>query len=257
MKFFVNLFNPKMIGQYFTERLIKPIIYLLFFVAICSIPSVMREFENVDVTYTDDTSLIMEIKGREPSSMEISSNRLNDTTKVVTYYGETFGVAFNTTKVDDSYALVLSFADEYVQVMSYGEIIKSVRYEKLDDSSLSISKIQASDYGEIHKLINYLDIAYDAYKEQTRLPAIGMQIGTAAISLLLVVLLLVLSSRLFNSFIPARIRFVIAIYASTWAFALRCVDEFTGKTSLFYIGAIVSFVFNAIAVKQIVKVKKA
>ena len=65
MRIFINLFSPKLIGQYFNEKLARVIFYVLFFLAICFIPTAVEMDKKAVVSYTDDIALIQDFKNND------------------------------------------------------------------------------------------------------------------------------------------------------------------------------------------------
>ena len=74
MKFFVCLFTPKMIGQYFREHIIQPILYLVFFIAIAFIPEYYRLSNRADISYSDDIALYQAIRNDSSCDLKIENN---------------------------------------------------------------------------------------------------------------------------------------------------------------------------------------
>lgn len=256
MRIFINLFSPKLIGQYFNEKLARVIFYVLFFLAICFIPTAVEMDKKAVVSYTDDIALIQDFKNKEASNLKIENNILEDKT-IASYSGETYSVVFNTAATDESKKITLAFSNDFVNIVYYKNIIKTVKYSTLDDSSLDVSLIQNGDFKEIHKLFNYITMAENVILDNSRTVDYLYNIVYVALPFLLVILFLAYIGKVFNPILPFNIRFNIAAYASTWAYVSYFIGVLTGYGALFYVGAIVSFIFNSIAVKQIVKAERS
>lgn len=256
MKFFVCLFTPKMIGQYFREHIIQPIIYLLFFVLLAFIPEYYRLNNRSDISYSNDIALYQSIRNEDSFNLKIENNLLSDTTTIYEFYGEQLGAVFNTSKVDSKYDLVLLFSSDYFNVISYGSTVATIKYSELEDSSIEFEKIKNHDFVETRKLNEYFNVAYDKYVDYSIVQTYAYSIADILMMFLLVVAFLVISSSFVNRVIPFKIKANISIYSSTWAFLLYFIGATVGVFELFYVGAILSFIFNTIAVKQIVKVEK-
>lgn len=256
MKFFVCLFTPKMIGQYFREHIIQPILYLVFFIALAFIPEYYRLSNRADISYSDDIALYQAIRNDSSCDLKIENDLLSDTTTIYEFYGEQLGVVVNTSKVDSSYDLVLLFSTDYFNVINYGTTVATVKYSDLDDSSIEFEKIRNHDFVETRKLVNYFNVGYEKYYNYSIVQAYVYSVVNIAISFLIVLAFLIIAAGIVNRVIPFRIKATISVYSASWAFLLYAVGNMVGITQLFYVGVVLSFIFNIIAVKQIVKVEK-
>ena len=131
-----------------------------------------------------------------------------------------------------------------------------MKYSDLDDSSIEFEKIRNHDFVETRKLVNYFNVGYEKYYNYSSVQAYVYSIVNIAISFLIVLAFLIIAAGIVNRVIPFRIKATISVYSASWAFLLYAVGNMVGITQLFYVGVVLSFIFNIIAVKQIVKVEK-
>ena len=261
MRLFDSLFRPKFIGKYLADKVWQVISYFVIFIIICSIPSLVSATQNYekDVTYYDTTEIFQAMFNDSELDFRIEDNKLN-TTKAVYYSNGSIAVAFNTKATNATLSMV--FYENYM-VVSYGSTfekdgstLKTIYYNKLKSSSIDFSLVQQKNFQEIYKLLDYINIGYDAYLDY----AVPSMIASSFVSLLLefgvLFVILMFAGVYFNPYLPRRIRSRIAVYSMSWAFMAYIVGIFIGLTFLFYIGAIVSFVFMGIACRNIVRVKK-
>lgn len=256
MRFIISLFMPKQIGRFFSDKIYRVIIYFIFFLALCFIPMAFEISKENHVTFTTDMVLFQDFKNSSGSELKIEGDTLSSTTTQELYVGEYFAVSFNNSNPDTNANVLLAFSEKYCNVIVSNTTIKSIYYDTLADSSLDVSKIQNGEFNEIHKLVNYLDIAYQALIDSSIAVTYTYNFINMLIPFLIVLACLMIASKLFNPVIPVSIRFKLSIYSMTWTFVLFLIGEFSGLTGLFYVGALISFIFNATAIKQIVKVDK-
>lgn len=256
MRLFDGLFRPKYIGRYLADKKWKVILYFVFFLALCSIPAVSDLTNTRDITYSDSTVLFQEIYNDEVKNIKIENNKLN-TTESVIYSGNNITVAFNTQEVKSSLTLV--FYEDYCSVFSSNvgtKSISTIYYEKLNDSSLDLSLIQNKEFSEIYKLLDYINNAYDSYLEIAIPEACATNVLSILIEFGVLLFILIYAGFYFNPYLPTRIRVNLAVYSLSWAFVLYFVGILLNMTALFYVGAIISFIFMRIASKSIIRVKK-
>ncbi|MGM9970811.1 MAG: DUF1189 family protein [Anaeroplasmataceae bacterium] len=253
MKFIDSLFRPKLIGKYINEHIIHSILYFIFFVLICSVPSVISITNTPNLTYRDQVSLFQNISNSSPSTIKVENNRLN-TTDVVVFNGVNVSVSFNTDEVSNT--LVYVFKESYFHVYYSGVKVSTIEYSRLSDSSFDISSIQNKDFDMIY---HFLDILNYGYKDVLNMyiPILCLEtIGTIIIEFAFIFIILLFTGGWFNPTIPTKFRAKMAVYALTWTFILYFIGVNVGMTWLFYIGAVISFIFNKIALSHIIRVKK-
>ncbi len=257
MRLFDSLFRPKYIGAYLADKTWRVVLYFILFFILCATPS-FAEVSNIDgVTYSDEVVLFQQIYNDENSSIKIEENKLNSIEQKV-YTNGFFAVAFNQKETDADLSIV--FFEDYfiVETSSYGEYsqIKKTMYSSLSDSSLDISKIQNKDFNEIYKLMDYINLGYDEYLKIAVPQTIASNLLTLFIQFFFVFIVLMYSGRIFNPFLPRKIRANVSVYSMTWSFVSYIIGAFIGASWLFYIGAILSYIFMGIACRNIIRIKK-
>ncbi len=258
MRLLDSLFRPKFIGKYLADKLWRVILYFVLMFVLCATPSIVQYTNVGGVLYSDATELYQEIYNDSSISYKIEDNKLNSSN--VGYYSDGgMAVAFNTKETKATLSLV--FYEEYYVVVYEGgtsseATLKTVYYNSLTDSSLDFSLVQQKSFAEVYKLLDLINVAYDAYKAHV----VPTQLATALVSMLIefgvVLLILIYTGQYFNPFLPRRIRGRIAVYAMSWTFVAYIVGALINFSYLFYLGVIISFIFMGIASRNIVRVKK-
>ena len=257
MRLFDSLFRPKYIGAYLADKAWRVVLYFVLFFILCLTPS-FAEVSNIgDLSYSDEVVLFQQIYNDETSTIKIENNKLN-TTDYKVYTNGSIAVAFNDKETKAELSIV--FFEDYfiVEVISnnnYVEINKTM-YSSLEDSSLDISKIQEKNFNEIYKLMDYINLGYDEYLKIAIPQQLSSNVLGLLIQFLIVFAVLMYSGSAFNPFLPRKIRANVAVYSMTWSFVSYIVGVFMGVSWLFYIGAIISFIFMGIACRNIIRIKK-
>lgn len=254
MKIIDSLFRPKLIGKYINEHIMHSIIYFILFVLLCAVPSVASALNTPNLTYSSQISLIEDIKSKNETNIKIVDNKLISNNEKCIFVGDGVSVAFNTNEVED--LVVFSFSETTYTLYYGGYKVKTVEYSSMENSNLDVSLIQTGEITMIYQLFSILNVGYDELLK-TAIPVYCLEsIFMLLIEFAIVFVIILVFGAKFNPAIPAKFRTKVAIYSLTWTFVLYFIGINIGLGWLYYIGLVVSFIFNAKALRNLIRVER-
>ena len=260
-KIYICLFEPRKIGLFLGEKIIKSFIHLLLLAIIAVSPIVVsycvrdgisnyshNKIEDYLMTEIYETDLI--IKDNTFTGSDELAFLLDETILFLNPNGKQLEIG-----VEHISYHVIEFGQEEVSVEFLNNTIFSKKYSELNVGEIDFSKIADADYLELDKLISIINVCFNNMK-------VGWVIESSIITLLDVYLTIIISAlilaflvKIFNPIIGFKFRFKGALDAQI--IYLLCIFLMVLFRAEFirYIGVILSAIYLFISMMAIVKIE--
>jgi len=255
-RFYYSLLKPTRIALYIKDKIILSFLYALFFIVLCSAPSIIK-FVNSNNNISQS-----EIKYITNQIPENSGAKFNDNTFIVekgftVYDYDKIQYNFGVTPEIGRNNITFVFDKERLNVYRYGVIALSQSYKALNVENFSFDDINTNAQSFYSFKNLYSSIYNNLFRENALFYSLGVIIDTV-LTFLIVAVLLYIVTCFKNPFLGFNHRINLSIYSMTWTFIGIFIGNYFNQPIFAYIAAAISTfcLTRALSVIKVVQIPK-
>lgn len=256
-RFRICLCHPKLIGLFYKDSFKKVFAYII---------SLFLLFIGVSAAVAYNTDHFGYEEARSVASIvcqgEESNVLYDSTTKTISGTGVKYeeGNIVVNFLVEENYAtsqkLIFRFKAEYVDVIFYGYVLKSVSYEDFNIDSFSISNVQNGNRIDMIEFQDFINVVLNQVNSEYATFYFVEAIMVGIMYFVMVFVLALVSSYFVNPKITGKVRIKLCFYSVGIFYFLMILSLMFNAGWLQYVAMFLPFIYSNITFMHIIKVEK-
>lgn len=249
--------HPRLLGLYYKDKIIKPIILVICSFIMFMIFSVIIALNTEHLKY-DDTKIVSDLISRSNSAdVEFDSRTSSFSGNPVKFESNTFVVDFlSVENYAESEKMVMRFNAKNMDFIYNGYVLGTYTYSNYNIESFSIKLLQK---GEMRNTIEFQNLLYDLFldinKDYSKIIIANDAVVCFGYYIIILIVALVISY-FNNPEIQGRIRVKLCMYSTLVYFLVMIIAIIYSAQWLQYVALGLPLIFTNITFSRIIRVKK-